>query len=101
MMKSAKYVLLVIALVLSLPTAADAKRACLERTLMIDTLIGQYSEQLVEVREIKNTGRLEFHVSSQNGTWTALLTKNGTSCVLAVGEGVVSPLEIHEINHNI
>ncbi|MDH3242532.1 MAG: hypothetical protein OEO83_17905 [Alphaproteobacteria bacterium] len=62
---------------------------CLVRSMMIDTLISDYGEQLAEVREIKGTGLLEFHVSPKDGTWTAVLTKpNGMSCVLAVGEGI-------------
>ncbi len=68
--------------------AAEA-RVCLDRSDMIDTLIGDYDEQLSEVRHIKGKGLVEFHVSPLYGTWTALLTKgNGISCVLAVGEGI-------------
>jgi hypothetical protein len=64
-------------------------RICLDRADMIDTLIADYGEQLTEVRDIKGKGLLEFHVSPNDGTWTALLTKgNGISCVLAVGEGI-------------
>lgn len=64
-------------------------RVCLNRYVMIDTLIAEYGEHLVEVRDIKGKGLLEFHVSPIDGTWTALLTKgNGISCVLAVGEGI-------------
>ncbi|MDX1484983.1 MAG: hypothetical protein R3229_10905 [Alphaproteobacteria bacterium] len=67
---------------------ADTK-PCLDRTLMIDTLISDYGEQLAEVREIKGKGLLEFHVSPNDGTWTALLTDDdGVSCVVAVGEGI-------------
>lgn len=85
--------LLLIALPLmlaALPRAHGAEvRACLDRSVMVDTLITQYGEQLAEVREIKGTGLLEFHVSVQEGTWTALLTNvHGVSCVLAVGEGI-------------
>ena len=68
--------------------SADTK-PCLMRSLMIDTLITDYGEQLAEVREIKGTGLLEFHVSPKDGTWTAVLTKpNGMSCVVAVGDGI-------------
>lgn len=62
---------------------------CRVRSAMIDTLIDEYGEQLVEVREVKGQGLLEFHVSPDDGTWTALLTKsNGVSCVLGIGEGI-------------
>lgn len=68
--------------------SADTK-PCLMRSLMIDTLITDYGEQLAEVREIKGKGLLEFHVSPKDGTWTAVLTKpNGMSCVVAVGDGI-------------
>jgi hypothetical protein len=64
-------------------------KPCLVRSMMIDTLISDYGEQLAEVREIKGKGLLEFHVSPKEGTWTAVLTKpNGMSCVLAVGDGI-------------
>ncbi len=74
----------------ALPRAHGAEaRPCLDRSMMIDTLITEYGEQLAEVREIKGKGLLEFHVSPKEGTWTALLTNgNGVSCVLAVGEGI-------------
>jgi hypothetical protein len=70
--------------------AASAEtKPCLVRSMMIDTLITDYGEQLAEVREIKGKGLLEFHVSPKDGTWTAVLTKpNGMSCVVAVGEGI-------------
>lgn len=62
---------------------------CHDRSLMIDTLIDEYGEQLVEVREVAGRGLLEFHVSPEDGTWTALLTKgNGISCVIGTGEGI-------------
>lgn len=68
--------------------SADTK-PCLMRSLMVDTLISDYGEQLAEVREVKGKGLLEFHVSPKEGTWTAVLTKpNGMSCVLAVGDGI-------------
>lgn len=67
--------------------AADS--VCLVRSVMIDTLITEYGEQLTEVRDIKGKGLLEFHVSPFDGTWTAILTNgSGISCVLAVGEGI-------------
>jgi hypothetical protein len=89
MKKSLSLILLPLMLV-ALPRAHGAEaRACLNRSVMIDTLITEYGEQLAEVREIKGKGLLEFHVSPKDGTWTALLTKgNGVSCVLGVGEGI-------------
>jgi hypothetical protein len=89
MKKSLSLILLPLMLV-ALPRAYGAEaRACLNRSIMIDTLIAEYGEQLAEVREIKGKGLLEFHVSPEDGTWTALLTKrNGVSCVLGVGEGI-------------
>jgi hypothetical protein len=83
--------LIVLPLMLAaLPRAHGAvARACLDRSVMVDTLIIEYGKQLAEVREIKGKGLLEFHVSTKEGTWTALLTSaKGVSCVLAVGEGI-------------
>lgn len=73
-----------------LPSAHGAEdKACNDRSVMIDTLVAVYGEQLTEVHKIEGKGLLEFHVSHKEGTWTALLTKgNGISCVLAVGEGI-------------
>lgn len=62
---------------------------CLDRSRMIETLVDQYGEQLVEVREVAGEGLLEFHVSPEDGSWTALLTdEDDVSCVIAVGEGI-------------
>jgi hypothetical protein len=56
---------------------------------MIDTLIEEYGEQLAEVREVEGRGLLEFLVSPEDGTGTALPTnRNGISCVLGTGEGI-------------
>ena len=76
----------------AMPRAHGAEvRACMDRSVMIDTLISEYGEQLAEVREIKDNGLLEFHLSSKDGTWTALLTNvDGMSCVLATGQGLES-----------
>ena len=89
-MKKSLALILLPLMLAALPRAQGADvRACLDRSVMVDTLITQYGEQLAEVREIKGTGLLEFHVSAQEGTWTALLTNGaGVSCVLAVGEGI-------------
>ena len=77
-------------MLVALPRAHGAEaRVCFERSVMIDTLITEYGEQLAEVREIKGKGLLEFHVSPKDGTWTVLLTNPiGVSCILAVGEGI-------------
>ncbi|HSR55052.1 MAG TPA: hypothetical protein VLN73_02345 [Alphaproteobacteria bacterium] len=85
--------LMLLLLPLMLAHTADAVSAetkpCLVRSLMVDTLITDYGEQLAEVRQVKGKGLLEFHVSPKDGSWTAVLTKpNGISCVLAVGEGL-------------
>lgn len=85
--------LLLILLPLFLAAAAHTHgaeaSACLDRSVMIDTLITDFGEQLAEVREIKDQGLLEIHVSARNGTWTVLLTNfDGVSCVIAVGEGL-------------
>lgn len=61
---------------------------CLDRSRMVDALVDQYGEQLAEVHQVKGRGLLEFHVSPSDGTWTALLTEEGVSCVLATGEGL-------------
>jgi hypothetical protein len=89
-MKKRLSLILLPLMLVALPRAYGAEaRACLNRSVMIDTLISEYGEQLAEVREIKGKGLLEFHVSPKDGTWTALLTKsNGVSCVLGVGEGI-------------
>jgi hypothetical protein len=80
-------------LILAIAPVSPAQAAvCLDRSRMLDTLITEYGEQLAEVREIKGTGILEFHVSKSDGTWTALLTDyEQWSCVLATGEGLVPP----------
>jgi hypothetical protein len=71
------------------PATGAETKPCLARSLMVDTLIDDYGEQLAEVHEIKGKGLLEFHVSPKEGTWTAVLTRpNGLSCVLAVGDGI-------------
>ncbi len=89
-MKKSLTLILLLLMLAALPRAHGAEaRPCLDRSMMIDTLISEYGEQLAEVREIKGKGLLEFHVSPKEGTWTALLTNgNGVSCVLAVGEGI-------------
>jgi hypothetical protein len=89
-MKKSLTLILLLLMLAALPRAHGAEaRPCLDRSMMIDTLIAEYGEQLAEVREIKGKGLLEFHVSPKEGTWTALLTNgNGVSCVLAVGEGI-------------
>ncbi len=89
-MKKSLALILLPLMLAALPRAHGAEvRACLDRSVMVDTLITQYGEQLAEGREIKGTGLLEFHVSAKEGTWTALLTNGaGVSCVLAVGEGI-------------
>lgn len=89
-MKKGLLLILLPLMLVALPRAHGAEaRACLDRSVMVDTLIAEYGEQLAEVREIKGKGLLEFHVSPNEGTWTALLTNgHGVSCVLAVGEGI-------------
>ncbi len=105
LLKSTFVVLTVLALSLGgavSPLHAEA-RACLDRSVMIDTLITNYGEQLAEVREIKGKGLLEFHVSSDVGSWTAVLTSSeGISCVLATGQGL-EPKKSHivEVGHKI
>ena len=91
-------------MLVALPRAYGAEvRACLDRSVMIDILITNYGEQLAEVREIKGKGLLEFHVSSDVGSWTAVLTSfEGISCVLATGQGL-EPKKSHivEVGHEI
>lgn len=70
-------------------TAGQNKNTqCLARSKMVEALVDEYGEQLAEVHEIRGKGLLEFHVSPDDGTWTALITKKGTSCVVATGEGL-------------
>ncbi len=88
----------------ALPRAHGAEAsACLNRSVMIGTLISEYGEQLTEVRAIKDEGLLEFHVSSDSGSWTAVLTSSeGISCVLATGQGLEPPKShIVEVDHEI
>ncbi len=89
-MKKSLLLILLPLMLAALPRAHGAEvKACLDRSVMVDTLIAEYGEQLAEVREIKGKGLLEFHISPKEGTWTALLTNgHGVSCVLAVGEGI-------------
>ena len=68
--------------------AQDDDTQCLDRSKMVEALVDEYGEQLAEVHEIRGKGLLEFHVSPDDGTWTALITKKGVSCVLATGEGL-------------
>ncbi len=91
-MKKSLVLILLPLMLAALPRAHGAEvRACLDRSVMVDTLITEYGEQLAEVREIKDTGLLEFHVSSDVGSWTAVLTSSeGISCVLATGQGLES-----------
>ncbi len=89
MKKSLTFILLPFLLAAAPHAHAANQKACLLRSIMIDTLITEYGEQLAEVREIKGKGLLEFHVSPNDGSWTAVLTNDdGISCVLAVGEGI-------------
>ncbi len=89
-MKKSLLLILPLLLLVALPRAHGTENTfCLARSVMIDTLITEYGEQLAEVREIKGKGLLEFHVSPKDGTWTALLSNPiGVSCILAVGEGI-------------
>lgn len=89
-MKKSLSLILLPLMLLALPRAygAEAKQ-CVARSVMVDTLIAEYGEQLAEVHEIKGKGLVEFYVSTEDGTWTALITHpNGVSCVLSVGEGI-------------
>ena len=101
-MKKSLLLILLPLMLAAMPRAHGAEvRACLDRSAMIDTLITEYDEQLAEVRQIKDKGLLEFHVSPKEGTWTALLTNgNGISCVLATGQGL-EPNKSHivEVGH--
>ncbi len=101
-MKKSLLLILLPLMLAALPRAYGAEvRACLDRSVMVDTLITEYGEQLAEVREIKDTGLLEFHVSSDVGSWTAVLTSpEGNSCVLATGQGL-EPNKSHivEVGH--
>ncbi len=89
-MRSLLSLLLLPALLAFAPAPAQAvdEQTCLDRAEMVTTLLDKYGEQLAEVHEIKGEGLIEFHVSPDNGNWTVLLTKAGTSCVLAAGTGM-------------
>lgn len=103
-MKKSLLLILLPLMLAALPRAYGAEvRACLDRSVMVDTLITEYGEQLAEVREIKDTGLLEFHVSSDVGSWTAVLTSSeGISCVLATGHGLEPKMShIVEVGHEI
>lgn len=61
---------------------------CLTRSDLVAVLVAEYGEQLVEVHATVG-GLLEFHVSPDDGTWTAVVTDGlGTSCVVASGDDV-------------
>lgn len=91
-MKSLIVSLLLLPALAALPLAtADAQqRNCHDRNRLIDALVSDYGEQLAEVHEVKGGSLLEFHVSPNNGSWTALLTDRDEdrSCVLASGDGL-------------
>ncbi len=88
-MRSLLLSLLFFPALLAADVARAEPRACFDRTAMINALVDDYGEQLAEVHEIKGKGLLEFHVSPNEGTWTALLTDDdGVSCVVASGDGV-------------
>ena len=66
---------------------AGANR-CLARSDLVALLVAEFGEQLVEVHPTAG-GLLEFHVSPDDGSWTAVVTDGmGTSCVLATGDDV-------------
>ena len=61
---------------------------CLARSALVSLLVDEFGEQLVEVHTTVR-GLLEFHVSPNGGTWTAVVTDGtGTSCVIASGDDV-------------
>jgi hypothetical protein len=61
---------------------------CLARSALVSLLVDEFGEQLVEVHPTVR-GLLEFHVSPNGGTWTAVVTDGlGTSCVVASGDDV-------------
>ena len=103
-MKKGLTLILLPLMLMALPRAYGAEaRACLDRSVMLDILITNYGEQLAEVSEIEGRGLLEFHVSSDVGSWTAVLTSSeGISCVLATGQGL-EPKNSHivEVGHEI
>lgn len=69
------------------PPAEAATAVCGKRAEVIKTLAQAYKEQPAAMGLAAGGGMLEVF-SSQNGSWTILLTQpTGTSCIVAAGEG--------------
>ena len=85
-----RIVLLIVALIVveSAQLAAAESMKCTERTAAIRHLQGKFSESPVAMG-LTNTGTvLEVLTSNAGESWTILVTMpNGTSCLIAAGEG--------------
>lgn len=79
---------LLIPLLATAPTlAAEARPVCSERTNFINALATVHSESPVAMGLGANGSVVEV-LASKTGSWTILVTSpNGTTCVVAVGEG--------------
>ena len=66
----------------------DPARQCDQRAKVIGHLAQKYKEAPVAIG-VTNTGRMvEVLTTGDGGTWTIILSSpNGTSCLLAAGEG--------------
>lgn len=77
---------LVVVTLASVPVAADAKTACLERDTVVERLTNDYGESF-QGGGLQSEKRIfEVWYSEEQGTWTILLTRaDGISCVMATG----------------
>ncbi|MDC0657033.1 hypothetical protein N6L27_03385 [Leisingera sp. SS27] len=72
-----------LAAIFAMPAWAQAN--CAERAQVLDILRGKYQEETI-ARGIDARGRMvEWWGNSETGSWTAVLTKGGQSCI--VGQG--------------
>ncbi len=79
---------LVIPLLAAVPTlAAESRPVCSERAKFLNALSSVHSESPVAMGLGAN-GSVVGVLASKTGSWTILVTSpNGTTCVVAVGEG--------------
>lgn len=72
---------------ISLPAAASHRAVCAAREAVLRQLDENYGERPVATGLASNGTVLEV-LAARSGTWTILVTRpDGTSCVVAAGEG--------------
>jgi hypothetical protein len=81
--------ILILAIVLALtPAVALAQQACNPRHHVLKHLADKYKEVPVAVGVTNKGGLVEVLTTSNGGTWTIIVSEpNGTSCMVAAGEG--------------